>query len=163
MNRSDIRLLWWLSMCPWASARDLAEFTQLTVSTVNRRLDALYGQGKAVSRMVGRGDRAKRRWILASEYLEKKYATGHRHGGHTGVKDHRHNPLDSLVDGHSHVPWPLNQAGINELYKRLPYAVAFYEIAPRLFAEAGPEWMTEAVGNEPVLLARQTTEASQDA
>ena len=152
MNRSDIRLLWWLSMCPWASARDLAEFARMTVSTVNRRLDALYGQGKAVSRMVGRGDRAKRRWILASEYLEGKYATGHRHGGHTGVKDHRHNPLDSLVDGHSHVPWPLNQAGINELHNRLPYVSAFYEIAPRLFAEAGPEWMAEAVGNEPVPL-----------
>ena len=81
MNRSDEMLLWWLSMCPWASARDLAEFAQLTVSTVNRRLDALYEQGKAVSRIVGRGDRAKRRWILASEYLERKYATGHRHGG----------------------------------------------------------------------------------
>ena len=87
--------------------------------------------------MVGRGATAKRRWILTSEFLEEAFAFDHRHGETGGPEDHCHNSLDLQVDGHWHLPWALGEAGANALYCRLPALISFYDIALRLFDEAG--------------------------
>ena len=98
-------ILLWLTMCPWSTARNLVELTGLGVSSINRALDDYYNLGWVVSRMIGRGSRATRLWILASEFLELYYAVDHVHGHAGGPDGHRHHPLHPGLVNHKHIPW----------------------------------------------------------
>ena len=140
-----------LTMCPWSSARNLVELTGLGVSSINRALDDYYNLGWVVSRMIGRGSRATRLWILASEFLELYYAVDHVHGHAGGPDGHRHHPLHPGLVNHKHIPWHLRAAGVRRLYSRLEPHLYFYEIRDRLFREAGQALLRYADGGTPVL------------
>ena len=141
------KIPWWLSMLSWSTAEKLSSFSGLTVATVNKHLAEYYKLGWVTSRMVGRGSRAQRMWILTSEALERFYSTDHRHRNGVGSDGHYHDVLDPEGADHQHVPWHLGQAGTKELYNRREQSQAFQEIALRLFAEAGEEWLSY-VGRE---------------
>ena len=131
---------------PWASASELSLATGIPLATVNRNLDGFYRRGWAESRMVGRGATVKRRWKLNSECLEEEFTVDHSHRGPYGTEDHSHNPLDPSVADHLHLPWALSEASVRALYDRLPCLVSFYDIALRLFDDAGPDllfWIGE--------------------
>ena len=78
------KILWWLSMLSCATAERLSAFSGLTVATVNKNLAEYYKLGWVTSRMVGRGSRVQRVWILTSEALERFYSTDHRHRNRMG-------------------------------------------------------------------------------
>ena len=144
-------ILLWLTMCPWSTARNLVELTGLGVSSINRALDDYYNLGWVVSRMIGRGSRATRLWILASEFLELYYAVDHVHGHAGGPDGHRHHPLHPGLVNHKHIPWHLRAAGVRRLYSRLEPHLYFYEIRDRLFREAGQALLRYVDGGTPVL------------
>ena len=92
-----------------------------------------------------------RRWKLRSEFLEEEFAQGHQHRDTDGLADHFHNPLDPSTTDHCHLPWSLGEAGARVLYDRLPYAISFYDIAPKLFNEAGDNLMYWIGDDKPTL------------
>ena len=141
------KILLWLSLLSCATAERLSAFSGLTVATVSKNLAEYYQLGRVTSRMVGRGSRAQRVWILTSEALERFYSTDHRHRNRMSSDGHYHDVLDLEGADHQHVPWHLGQAGAKELYDRHEQPQAFQEIALRLFPEAGPEWLSY-VGRE---------------
>ena len=126
-------------MLQWPAASELVSVTGIPVATVDRNLDRFYKRGWAESRKFGRGATAKRLWILTSEFLEEKFAVDLRHRDTDGPVDHCHNPLDPSTTDHCHLPWPLGEAGVRALYDRLSFVSSFYDIALRLFENAGPD------------------------
>ena len=145
-------LVFWLCMWTWAAASELSAVTGVPVATVNRNLDRFYERGWAVSRVVGRGTTAMRRWRLTSEFLEEEFAVDHRHRGTDGPEDHCHNSLDFYITDHRHLPWPLGQAGVGAMYDRLPSLISFIDIALRLFDDAGLELRYWIGDDKPVLI-----------
>ena len=103
----EYKVLWWLSMLSWSTAERISAFSGLTVATVNKHLAEYYKMGWVTSRIVGRGTRAQRIWILTSEALERFYCTDHKHRYGMGSDDHYHDVLDLEGADHQHVPWHL--------------------------------------------------------
>ena len=99
--------------------------------------------------MAGRGRRAERRWLLSSEGLEELFSVDHTHVL-ARPYGHVHDPLSPRTSGHEHVPWWLGEAGAKEQYGRVEQLPPYYEVALRLFREAGSEWLRYVPG-EPVL------------
>ena len=140
-------VLKWLTRMPFAITRNLTVATGLPGQTINRLLNEARAQGRVESRMAGRGSRAVRHWFLTSDDLESRYSVDHRHGQEA---THFHDPLRPEIAPHRHAPWHLTEAGLRVWYKRLEELSSYYDVAFRLFKEAGPEWL-KFVGAEPVL------------
>ena len=144
-------ILFWLTMCPWLSTRNLKGLTDIGVSSINRALDKYYKSGFVVSRMIGRGSKAVRRWILTSEFLELYYSVDHVHGPAGGPDGHRHYAPYSLDSTHEHIPWHLREAGVRTLYGRLEPHIYFYELAGQVFREGGQVLLEYVKGETPKL------------
>ena len=152
LSKNEETLLHWMCMLQRAAASELAAVTGIPVSTVNRVLARFFQRGWADYRVEGRGAMAKRRWSLTSEYLEEAFTVDHRHGKAGVHENHCHDSLDLSDVGHRHVPWALSEAGATALYHHLPAVISFYDIAFRLFEEAGPDLLYWIGDDRPSLL-----------